>query len=62
MKVKNIFTKIGIAVAILAILVVITIFSKFDFSLYYGKNTRVEIYLGKNFEISNVRNEIARNT
>ena len=59
---KNIFTKMGIAVAILAVIVIITVLSKFDFNLYYGKNARVEIYLGKNFELSNVRNDISRYT
>ena len=56
---KNKLIKIGIAIAAIVIGVVIIAFSHFKFNLYYAKNTRVEIYLGKQFNVAEVESKIA---
>ena len=45
---KNII-KIGIILALVAVGIAIMVFMHFQFSLYYSKNVRVEIYLEKTF-------------
>lgn len=52
---KNNMIKIGIIIAIVVIGIAVLYFSHFQFSLYYSKNVRMEIYLGKNFILSDVK-------
>ena len=54
---KNI-TNIVIILAIVAVGIAIMAFAHFNWSLYYSKNVRVEIYLGEKFEIATVANYI----
>lgn len=54
---KNII-KIVIILAIVAVGIAIMALGHFNFSLYYSKNTRVEIYLGKSFETAQVTNYV----
>ena len=43
-----------IIVALLIVGVIIMVFNKFAFNVNYSKNVRLEIYLGKNFEINDI--------
>ena len=50
---KNIL-KIGIILAVIAIGIAIILLTRFQFSLYYKQNVRIEIYLGKEFRTEEV--------
>lgn len=55
---KKKMIKIGIVIAVIIIGVTIMALSHFKFDLYYGKNTRVEIYLGKQFDVTEVESKV----
>ena len=54
---KNIL-KIGIILAVIAIGIAIILFARFQFSLYYKQNVRIEIYLGKEFKTEEVMQQV----
>lgn len=54
---KNIL-KIGIILAVIAIGIAIIYFARFQFSLYYEQNVRLEIYLGKEFQTEEVMQQV----
>ena len=54
---KNIL-KIGIILAVIAIGIAIILFARFQFSLYYEQNVRIEIYLGKEFKTEEVMQQV----
>lgn len=54
---KNIL-KIGIILAVIAIGIATILFARFQFSLYYKQNVRIEIYLGKEFKTEEVMQQV----
>lgn len=54
---KNIL-KIGIILAAIAVGIVIILCARFQFSLYYEQNVRIEIYLGKEFKTEEVMQQV----